>query len=198
MPQNENNIMNPSQQEGALPTLKEMVRDRGFVKLSPVTPTEQNLGCVLKGANLARELCYVHVVREDKLGIKMLRNIVKRYDGAPKPKIIVVCKEGATSFTAKSIAEGGMEDDVCVFKTIEVARNITRHSYVPEHRRCGQTEVADIMRRLGLESTAELPKLSVRDPVARYYKFAPGEVISVHRKGCAHEPHEYYRVITRE
>ena len=81
---------------------------------------------------------------------------------------------------------------------MEVTKNITRHNYVPKHRRCCKDEVEDMMQRLNLSSTDALPKLSTKDPVSRYYKFAPGEVICVHRKGFAHEPHEYYRVVTRD
>jgi DNA-directed RNA polymerase subunit H (RpoH/RPB5) len=177
-----------------------MVRDRGFVKITNVSPSPQNVHCVLKGRKLSsQETCYVHVVQETKLGIKTLRAIMNRYkETQPPPKVIVVCQEGATSFTTKSISDGGMGNDVCVFKASEVTKNITRHKYVPKHRRCNQDEVSELLERLSLSSVEPLPKLSAKDPVSRYYKFAPGEVVSIKRESHAHEPHEYYRVVTKD
>jgi DNA-directed RNA polymerase subunit H len=185
--------------DDTVPTLKEMVRDRGFIKIKSHPPSPQNLGCVLEGRNLQGGNCFVHLLPEPKLGIRTLRAILNRYEKTtPSAQVILICLDGATSFTAKSIEDSDQEAHVCVFKASEVLKNITRHMYVPKHSKCCEAEVRDIKERWSLSALDALPKLSMRDPVSRYYKFRPGDVIRIHRKSHTHEPHDYYRVVTRE
>lgn len=177
-------------------TVSEMMGDRGYHQQKPLVGTTGNNFAVREAVDGDGGSCFAHFIPENKLGIKTLRNIMDKHEQNPGFKsAIIVCRDGATSFTNKKMIQGNLRDSVCVFKAEEVVKNITKHSYVPRHRACGTEEIEELIATHHLENKHFLPKLSCSDPVCRYYKFAPGQVVCIDRTNHCQEQQCYYRLV---
>lgn len=74
--------------------------------------------------------------------------------------------------------------------------NITRHTLVPKHIKCGQEEVEELLKKYMLVSKTQLPILLRDDPVARYYNFKSGDIIKIYSTNLGMNQHYiFYRCV---
>lgn len=114
----------------------------------------------------------------DRVAVKYARAVLEGR-GGESLKPIVVSVMGPTFFTRKEC------EDIQFFTARELCFNVTKHSLVPCHRAVDNPGV----------DSALLPKISVTDPVVRYYDWPRGTVVHIRRVFGGHEPSTYFRVV---
>lgn len=180
--------------------LREMLHDRGFV---PITERvhdnvfqSNKVPLVVGERETDNKKCFVYWLWDPKLGINPLRELIQKAEGESGfHSLIIVCNQGATPFTERTIRDRGWDRVVNVFKTQEVQRNVTRHSLVPRHVLCSSDEMDMVRKRYNIDNVDKLPYISDRDPVMRYYNFGPGGVVRIERVSGLLEMQRYYRHI---
>lgn len=177
----------------SIEVVESMMIDRGYH--TPVHTHTSSDTLLRVRENAQGKKCYAHWLLENKLGIGTLRGLLTEHQDGHLGCIIVICAEGATSFTEKRIREMGVASSVSVFKTIEMKKNITKHILVPEHKLCTDEEVERLKETHNIKHVADFPVLYDNDPVAKYFNFRPKDVIRITRIHGKQELSYYYRVI---
>lgn len=59
--------------------------------------------------------------------------------------------------------------------------NISRHTLVPKHELVDRDTFPDLKRDLGVAALAQLPLIESSDPMARYVRARPGDVVKITR-----------------
>lgn len=138
---------------------------------------EDTLPCI-KGCGECTIDVYFH--KEERVGVKFLRTIV---DNSQSDQSVIISLEGPTTFTKREAEDTSVQ----FFTFRELFTNVAKHSVVPKHERVPADSIP--------WSANELPKISIADPIVKYYNFPIGTVIKITRVLGAHEPHTYYRVV---
>ena len=73
--------------------------------------------------------------------------------------------------------------------------DILGHELVPPHRIMSKEEVKELMKKYGLKSLKQLPRILVTDPAAIAIGAARGDVIEITRKSDAAGETKYYRLV---
>ena len=96
-------------------------------------------------------------------------------------KAIIIIKSDITSFAKQAIREMAQRGyRVEIFKDAELLVDITEHKLVPEHVVLTESQKKELLARYRLKP-AQLPKIQVVDPVARYYGLVPKQVVKIIR-----------------
>jgi len=159
-----------------------MLKDRGCTVVEHVVDifntTEDTSPCI-KGYGERTIDIYFH--KEERIGVKFLRTIL---DDSQSDENIIISLEGPTTFTKREAEDTNVQ----FFTFRELFTNIVKHSVVPKHERVSADSIP--------WSANELPKISIVDPVVKYYNFPIGTFVKITRVLGTHEPHPYYRVVS--
>ncbi|KAJ2805081.1 DNA-directed RNA polymerases II 24 kDa polypeptide (RNA polymerase II subunit 5) [Coemansia guatemalensis] len=117
----------------------------------------------------ARSVGVAHI-REyiSKMSKESVTNGIIVYAGSMSP----LTEKVRTSLPSNYRLEKFHESDLLV--------NITEHELVPQHRILSDEQKKDILKRYRLRET-QLPRISLDDPVARYYGMVRGQVVQIIR-----------------
>lgn len=69
-----------------------------------------------------------------------------------------------------------------VFNYKQLSVNITKNIYVPKYTILNQQQIDDLMYKLKIDNIYKLPKISIHDPMSRYYGFEVNDVIRIDSK----------------
>lgn len=175
--------------------IEQMLRDRGYTDLRPVgTGADPILLCTCRDDR--RELTTVYLTDEPKVGVKSVRKLKEDAQRMGTKHIIFGCPDGLTPFATKELKDQEEASDVVieVFRKAELSFCVARHSLVPVHRLLNPTERKALLTHLGCKAIS-LPKLKESDPVARYFRFAPGSVVRIDRNIGNLESEPYFRLV---
>ena len=112
-----------------------------------------------------------------KMGIDVLRKLLDNDDLKGCHLILIYIKD-ITSFSRKHLR-------ACTKFTYELHSanffkiNPTAHELVPAHRKISDDEKQDLIRTI--KSLDRLPKILKTDPISRWYRFLPGDVVEITR-----------------
>ncbi|KAI1845809.1 hypothetical protein JX265_000012 [Neoarthrinium moseri] len=124
---------------------------------------------------------YIEFLDDNTLGTEQMRRFAKFCaDNHFSNGIIVsnvpvssAAKKEITKFADWTAIEWFLEDDLLV--------NITHHDLVPRHVILSRDEKIALLKRYRLKET-QLPRILVRDPVAKYFGMKRGQVVKIIRK----------------
>jgi DNA-directed RNA polymerase subunit H len=77
-----------------------------------------------------------------------------------------------------------------------VAARMVEHTLVPKHRIMNETEIAELLARLGAKKW-QLPKITDRDPMSMLLGAKPGDVLEITRNSQTAGEATYYRLVVR-
>ncbi|XP_058078481.1 DNA-directed RNA polymerases II and IV subunit 5A-like [Magnolia sinica] len=175
-------------------TLLEMINDRGYVVSNAEIGMTKEEFVEKFGENVKRgdlnfsrakrnnptdEIC-VFFVEEDKPGKNVIISYGKRMESAKISRGILVVRETATLLVKNFIETNMPKFHIEFFLEGELLINITRHYLVPMHEVLTNDEIKTLQKRYNVKAT-QLPRIQVKDPIARYYGLKQGQVVKVTR-----------------
>lgn len=184
----------------------EMLRDRGFdvytsgeINLLDATQNEfinyyQNVADSIVPPKTIREVLsrgythsttgetvyvyYIPDLKSDTVGKDHIEPFIEIVDNYSYNSYIMITNHKLTSKSEDTIKL--KSKTVEKFMDNELIINPTLHNSVPFHEGISADEQRYILERNNW-NVANLPKLPPHDPIARYYGFAPGKMIRIHR-----------------
>jgi len=116
-----------------------------------------------------------------------LQEYVQRMKDENVRRAIIVVQQHLTPFARQSLLETERSKyHVEQFHEQELLVNITEHVLVPQHQLLSDEEKKQLLDRYKMKE-AQLPRIQVHDPVARYYGLKRGMVVVRHLRaawGC--------------
>lgn len=79
------------------------------------------------------------------------------------------------------------------FKSSELVFPIIYHDYQPKFRKLNEDEIEELKIKFLITDITKIPKLSILDPISRYYDYKEGDVIEIERNEV--ENYKYYRYV---
>ena len=117
--------------------------------------------------------------KEKKIGVKPIRVFLERMRDENVNRAIVITPSGLGS-KAKATLQEIAKFQIELFTETELLVNITEHDLVPEHKLLSRQEADELLVRYGVNKT-QLPRISVNDPVARFYGLRRGQIVKITR-----------------
>ncbi|MBW3017290.1 DNA-directed RNA polymerase subunit H, partial [Candidatus Woesearchaeota archaeon] len=71
-----------------------------------------------------------------------------------------------------------------------------KHRFIPVHTKLGKTETKEILEKYNV-TLAQLPKISLKDPVIETMKCEVGDLIRIERQSPTMGTAVYYRVVVK-
>ncbi|XP_003611642.2 DNA-directed RNA polymerases II and IV subunit 5A isoform X1 [Medicago truncatula] len=123
---------------------------------------------------------YVFFPEDEKVGVHTFRTYTKRMNSENVYRAIIVCQTSLTNMAWNSISQFDSKFHLEVFQEAELLVNVRYHKLVPEHQLLTDNEKKTVLERYTVKET-QLPRIQVRDPVARYYGMKRGQVVKIIR-----------------
>ncbi len=115
-----------------------------------------------------------------KVGVKPIHEICKHLNEQNVSRAIVVVQQGLTPFARSAMMAMNDKYKLEQFLEAELLVNITEHALVPQHVVLTDEETQALLKRYKLKE-AQLPRIQLTDPVARYYGMQRGQVVKIIR-----------------
>uniref|UniRef100_A0A7C8ZWL0 DNA-directed RNA polymerase n=2 Tax=Opuntia streptacantha TaxID=393608 RepID=A0A7C8ZWL0_OPUST len=106
--------------------------------------------------------------------------------------MILILQNKITSQAQKSVDLFPFK--VEIFQITDLLVNITKHVLKPKHQVLTDKEKEKLLKKYNLEEK-QLPRMSVKDAIARYYGLEKGQVIKVTYSGEITQSHVTYRCV---
>ncbi|KAL9237923.1 hypothetical protein vseg_012416 [Gypsophila vaccaria] len=107
--------------------------------------------------------------------------------------MILIVENRLTAPALKSLDVFQMK--VETFQITDLLVNITKHVLKPRHRVLTAKEKEELLKKYNLEEK-QLPRMSVKDAIARYYGLEKGQVVKVMYTGEITQSHVTYRCVS--
>ena len=135
----------------------------------------------LAARQLSGKRCRTFWCFDEKVGVRTIRAIAATCVDRGVGLAILVAVGAVTSFAAKEIIKSPCGVRFETFRIEETLFDPTSSSLVPHHRIMTATQKEETLERLRTTSS-RLPRISLLDPIARYYGAAKGDVFEIHRE----------------
>ncbi|KAJ9108938.1 hypothetical protein QFC21_000260 [Naganishia friedmannii] len=190
-------------------TLKEMVKDRGYLVAEdeinlPFTEFRINYGgsgAVDRSAMAwytsrredQQDTIYIFFSDEENVSKKTVRKFIGDMEDKRFRRGIFVYRRKMTPAAKKVIQEMQSEYTMEDYAEADLIVNITKHFLVPRHEIMTPEEKHQLLERYRLRET-QLPRIQLGDPVARYYGLRRGQVMKITRESETAGRYVTYRV----
>ncbi|CAE6076507.1 unnamed protein product [Arabidopsis arenosa] len=106
--------------------------------------------------------------------------------------LILVLQSHVTKQALKAIELFSFK--VEIFQITDLLVNITKHSLKPQHQVLNDEEKTTLLKKFSIEEK-QLPRISKKDAIVRYYGLEKGQVVKVNYRGELTESHVAYRCV---
>lgn len=182
-------MVDSAQAGEVLETLQVLVKDRGLLQLQPYEPetpqTSKASFLIARGPNNA--CCFV-ILMDIQCNSPLAKNIVKEANIVRATQIILVTSGASVNLTPSATHVFLQAQNMSPIKTINsfcslnLVRVYVNHKLVPPHRRVHPDDV-DALFAEYFTCRAELGRLQISDPVAKWYGFAVDDIVVIEREG---------------
>jgi DNA-directed RNA polymerase I, II, and III subunit RPABC1 len=186
-------------------TLLQLLADRGYA--SPPLESFTDFSSLLRAPDVDRakmtlqlhhatnssEKIIVVFPNEASVGIKTLVRLIDNMKHECIGHAILVVNTSITSRGLKGLDELPPASNVKIecFRECDLVVNVSRHALVPKHSLADKKAVMNMHK----VSESQIPKMHLRDPIARYYDFKLGDVIRIDRPSDTTGVYTTYRII---
>jgi len=125
---------------------------------------------------------------------QIIHDIFNTYTNKDFSTLIVLNKK-PNNIIIKFINQSEYKHQTELFWTDILKINITKHILQPTFILLNETEKKEILEKYNIK-IQQLPKLSIQDPICKYYKFPKFSVIKIIRKNSDSINSEYYRYVS--
>eukprot|EP01098_Paradermamoeba_levis_P009221 TRINITY_DN3829_c0_g1_i2.p1 TRINITY_DN3829_c0_g1~~TRINITY_DN3829_c0_g1_i2.p1 ORF type:complete len:209 (-),score=77.69 TRINITY_DN3829_c0_g1_i2:265-891(-) len=192
-------------------TVLKMLTDRGYLvsqsefdqtldefkrKYNTDTPDfkRETLAIAKQNKNDPTDQIFVFFPDDEKVGVKPIRRYYERMKEEKVHKAIIVVQTSLTHFAKQVLSEFAPRFTLEYFTEGELLVNITDHILVPKHVVLTKEEKHALLTRYKLKET-QLPRIQVRDPVARYLGLQRGNVVKIIRASETAGRYVTYRMV---
>jgi len=145
-------------------------------------PSRDSLTIMVAKVDNSEDQMFVFFPNEEKVGVQQLNMYWDRMKAANVRRCIVVVRDRLTpmakNFVKELQASHGFRIEY--FKDLELLVDITEHKLVPQHDVLSPQQKQELLDRYRLKPY-QLPRILVRDPIARYYGLKQGQVVKIVR-----------------
>jgi DNA-directed RNA polymerase I, II, and III subunit RPABC1 len=106
--------------------------------------------------------------------------------------LILVLQNHVTNQALKAIELFSFK--VEIFQITDLLVNITKHSLKPQHQVLNDEEKTTLLKKFSIEEK-QLPRISKKDAIVRYYGLEKGQVVKVNYRGELTESHVAFRCV---
>ena len=191
-------------------TVLQILRDRGYMVASAdleITeeqfrekftdvPMREQLAILVQKRDDPTDQLFVFWPADPKVGVKPIKRYVERMGEDDVKRAILVVQESMTAFAKTAMLEIMAAQGVTLeqFQEAELLVNITEHVLVPTHEVLTKEEKAGLLKKYRLKE-AQLPRIQLTDPVARYYGLVRGQVVKIVRPSETAGKYVTYRLV---
>ncbi|KAJ3363638.1 DNA-directed RNA polymerases II 24 kDa polypeptide (RNA polymerase II subunit 5) [Allomyces arbusculus] len=116
-----------------------------------------------------------------KIGVAPIRVFCEQIVSNQITRGIIVHQQPLSPQAVKTIQNVSEKYRLEAFEEAELIVNITHHTLVPKHEVLSAEDKKNLLERYRLKET-QLPRITMGDPVARYFGLRRGEVVKIIRK----------------
>ena len=124
-----------------------------------------------------------------------LHRIISRLFKEDVKRAVLVINGKFSNFAKQTLAEVSSSFAIEHFLENELLVDITEHELVPQHVVLSDEEKAALLARYKLKE-AQLPRIQLGDPIARFYGMARGQVVKIIRPSETAGRYVTYRYVT--
>ncbi|KAK9793773.1 hypothetical protein WJX73_009907 [Symbiochloris irregularis] len=175
-------------------TSLEMLNDRGYLivqgemtmtredfaeRFGP-EPKKDDLTILAPKQDDPTDQIFVFFADSGKVGVNTIKTYSHRMREESVSRAIMVSEASLTPFARQCILELQEKFHIEPFLEQELQINITKHVLVPKHEVLTREQKASLLTRYKVKD-AQLPRIQLSDPVARYYGMQRGQVVRIVR-----------------
>ena len=127
-----------------------------------------------------KKLMMIYFSNDTSIGIKSITAVYDKMKCAHISNCILVYGCSLTP-SAKKYLEKTQKLTIEAFAEDDLLTNITKHVMMPQHVLLSQIEKESFFKSSNL-ADSQLPRITVNDPIARYYGMKRGDVVRIIRK----------------
>ena len=134
--------------------------------------------------------------KSNNINNKTIEEVSVRMKDNDIPEGIIISDVPLSNTAQKLLVDLDAESELHLefFHTKELIINITKHELVPKHEVVEKSEINKILERYKVK-LSQLPKILLKDPVAKYYGLRRGEVVKIIRKSETAGLYVTYRLV---
>ncbi|KAE9462893.1 hypothetical protein C3L33_05200, partial [Rhododendron williamsianum] len=129
-----------------------------------------------------------------KVGCSVMKECVLKMDTEKVSRAILVIQHGLTPQAKAVIGEVAKKYRMETFQDSELLVNINEHELVPKHEVLTSKEENELLEKYKVKR-AQLPRMLVTDPIARYFGLKMGQIVKITRKSETAGTYITYRCV---
>jgi len=145
-------------------------------------PDRKALQMLLEKTDDPMDQIMVFFPEDDKVGVKPIKEHTDQMSQLGTNRALMIVKHDVTPFARSAIAVLQTQQKVTleVWRESDLLVDITEHELVPTHEVLDDSAKRELLARYRLKP-GQLPRIQVKDPVARYYGMSKGQVCKITR-----------------
>jgi DNA-directed RNA polymerase I, II, and III subunit RPABC1 len=119
---------------------------------------------------------------DEKVGVKPIKELADQLNQLGANRALMIVKHDVTPFARNAIAVCQTQQKITleVWRESDLLVDITEHELVPTHEVLDDSAKRELLSRYRLKP-GQLPRIQLKDPVARYYGMSKGQVCKITR-----------------
>lgn len=135
---------------------------------------------------------YIFVFNTDDINKNYMKYVIDILEKSDVNDTIIVGDKWSKD-AEKEIYNIRHRKNIQFFKPFELTFPIIYHDYQPKFRKLNENEIEELKTKFFISDITKIPKLSVLDPISRYFNYIEGDVIEIERNEV--EKYKYYRYV---
>jgi len=177
--------------------IKSILKRRGY-KVITEERFEHYIDMICELEKDASQEMFATISLEEKVGVSVLRDYVKRFEqrkeekGEENVKGLLVASNRFTHYARREAKENG----IWIITSKDPRFDIFTHELVPEHVICPEEELKELLEKYSIKRR-HLPKIFASDPAVKAVGAKPGQVVKIFRESEIAGQSIAYRLVVR-